>query len=50
MEKFKQSMFDLISETSANLPPDVRQTIAKAMNDETPNTQALSLRECLFVK
>ncbi|MBU2635806.1 MAG: fumarate hydratase, partial [Bacteroidetes bacterium] len=40
MEKFKLSMFDLISETSANLPPDVRRAVAKAMNDETPNTQA----------
>ncbi len=40
MEKFKQSMFELISETSANLPPDVRKAISKAMGDETPNTQA----------
>lgn len=40
MEKFKQSMFELISETSANLPPDVRRAIAKAIQDETPNTQA----------
>lgn len=40
MEKFKQSMFELISETSANLPPDVRRAIAKAIDDETPNTQA----------
>lgn len=40
MEKFKQSIFELISETSANLPPDVRKAIAKAMGDETPNTQA----------
>ncbi len=40
MEKFKQSMFELISETSANLPPDVRRAIAKAIEDETPNTQA----------
>lgn len=40
MQKFKQSMFELISETSANLPPDVRNAISKAMGDETPNTQA----------
>jgi fumarate hydratase class I len=40
MEKFKQSVFELISETSANLPPDVRRAISKAMKDETPDTQA----------
>lgn len=40
MEKFKQSMYELISETSANLPPDVRRAISKAMKDETPDTQA----------
>ncbi len=40
MEKFKQSIFELISETSANLPPDVRKAISKAIGDETPNTQA----------
>ncbi|MDI6804562.1 MAG: fumarate hydratase [Bacteroidota bacterium] len=40
MEKFKQSMFELISETSANLPPDVRRAISLAMKDETPDTQA----------
>ncbi len=40
MEKFKQSVFELISETSANLPPDVRKAISKAIGDETPNTQA----------
>jgi fumarate hydratase class I len=40
MEKFKQSVLELISETSANLPPDVRCAISKAMTDETPDTQA----------
>jgi fumarate hydratase, class I len=40
MEKFKQSVFELISETSANLPPDVRRAILLAMKDETPDTQA----------
>jgi fumarate hydratase, class I len=40
MEKFKQSMLELISETSANLPPDVRRAITKATKDESPNTQA----------
>jgi fumarate hydratase class I len=40
MENFKQSVFELISETSANLPPDVRRAISRAMKDETPDTQA----------
>lgn len=40
MDKFKQSMLELISETSANLPPDVRRAISKAVGDETPDTQA----------
>jgi len=45
MEQFKNSILKLITETSANLPPDVRRALARTMNDETPNTQsALALQ------
>ena len=30
MSKFQKSMYDLIAETSTNLPKDVRRAIAKA--------------------
>ncbi|MBM2839909.1 MAG: fumarase, class homodimeric, partial [Bacteroidetes bacterium] len=40
MEQFKNSILKLITETSANLPPDVRRALARTMNDETPNTQS----------
>lgn len=40
MEHFKQSMYDLIVETSTNLPPDVRRAMKTAMNKEKPGTQS----------
>jgi fumarate hydratase class I len=40
MEHFKQSMYDLIVETSTNLPPDVRRALASAMERETKGTQS----------
>lgn len=40
MEHFKQSMYDLIVETSTNLPADVRRAIAETMKTETPDTQS----------
>ncbi len=40
MEHFQKSMLDLVTETSSNLPPDVRRAIADAMETETPGTQA----------
>jgi len=40
MTQFKQSMLQLITETSANLPPDVRRALKKAMEIETPGTQS----------
>lgn len=40
MEQFKKSMYDLIVETSTNLPSDVRRAMASAMNREVPDTQA----------
>ncbi|UFJ43067.1 fumarate hydratase [Brevibacillus humidisoli] len=44
MEKLKQSIYDLIVETSTNLPPDVRRTINEAKRREDAGTRsALSL-------
>ncbi len=40
MNQFKDSMLKLISETSSNLPPDVRRAIERAIKSETPKTQA----------
>jgi fumarate hydratase class I len=40
MEHFKQSMYDLIVETSTNLPPDVRRAIKDAMERERKGTQS----------
>jgi fumarate hydratase, class I len=40
MENFKESMLNLISETSTNLPPDVRRAIKAAAARETHGTQS----------
>ena len=40
MEHFKQSIYDLIVETSTNLPPDVRRAIKSAMEREKRGTQS----------
>lgn len=40
MHLLKDSLIDLITETSTNLPPDVRAAMGLAMEDETPGTQA----------
>ena len=40
MEHFKESILKLIIETSADLPPDVRRAVARAIEQETPGTQA----------
>jgi fumarate hydratase, class I len=40
MEFFRESMLELIVETSTNLPPDVRQAMAGALKTEKPSTQA----------
>ena len=45
MKNFKESMLQLITETSANLPADVRRAIEGAMHKETAGTQsALALQ------
>jgi fumarate hydratase class I len=40
MSQFKASMLSLISETSTNLPPDVRRALTWAIERETPGSQA----------
>ncbi len=40
MQFLKNSLLELITQTSTNLPPDVRAAMAKAGLDETPGTQA----------
>jgi len=40
MEFFQDSMLALITQTSTNLPPDVRAAMKDAIGRETPNTQA----------
>ena len=40
MEIFQDSMLELITQTSTNLPPDVRQAMGGAVSQERPSTQA----------
>ncbi len=40
MEFFRESMLELIIQTSTNLPPDVRQAVAWALKTEDRSTQA----------
>ena len=40
MQFFKESMLELIIQTSTNLPPDVRQAMGEALETEEPQTQA----------
>jgi fumarate hydratase class I len=40
MRAFKESMLKLITETSTNLPPDVRQAMARAVGAEDPASQS----------
>jgi len=45
MTNFKDSIYQLIVETSSNLPPDVRRALTRAMETETGGTQsALALQ------
>src|SRR3982750_98869 len=40
MQSFKESVIKLITETSTNLPPDVRRAMAQAVETENPATSA----------
>ena len=41
MDKLKNSIYQLIVQTSTNLPPDVRAAMTAALERESPGTQAL---------
>ncbi len=47
MEQLEQSMLELITQTSTNLPPDVRQAMSAAIASETPGSQAKSALEVM---
>jgi fumarate hydratase class I len=40
MQFLEESLIELITQTSSNLPPDVRQAMGVAIAEETPGTQA----------
>src|SRR6516164_8915728 len=40
MQFFRESILELIIQTSTNLPPDVRQAMSWALRTEKPNTEA----------
>jgi fumarate hydratase class I len=40
MQSFKESVIELITQTSTNLPPDVRNAMAEAVGAENPSTSA----------
>ena len=40
MQFLKSSLIELITQTSTNLPPDVRAAMGLAVREETPGTQA----------
>ncbi|HMG36535.1 MAG TPA: FumA C-terminus/TtdB family hydratase beta subunit [Blastocatellia bacterium] len=40
MQSFKDSVIQLITQTSTNLPPDVRQAMARATGSENPDSQS----------
>src|SRR6202008_2485089 len=40
MEFLAASLLELVTQTSTNLPPDVRQAMSIAANEETPGTQS----------
>ena len=49
MEHFEQSMLELITQTSTNLPPDVRNRMAAAMATETAGSQAASALDVMAI-
>ena len=40
MQFFQKSVQELITQTSTNLPPDVRQAMAAAITSEQPSTKS----------
>jgi fumarate hydratase, class I len=49
MEQFEHSMLELITQTSTNLPPDVRSRMAAAMAAEIPESQSASALDVMAI-
>jgi len=49
LSQFKASMLSLISETSTNLPPDVRRALKWAIERETPGSQAMLALQAMAI-
>lgn len=49
MEHLRASILQLITETSANLPPDVRRALKTAIDSETPATQSSLALETIAI-
>ena len=49
LSQFKESMLILISETSTNLPPDVRRALKWAIERETPGSQAMLALQAMAI-
>ncbi len=49
MSQFKESILALISETSTNLPPDVRRALKWAIERETPGSQAMLALQAMAI-
>ena len=49
MSQFKESMLTLISETSTNLPPDIRRALKWAIERETPGSQAMLALQAMAI-
>ncbi len=47
MQQLKESLLELITQTSTNLPPDVRAVMSEAGAKETPGTQAAQALEII---
>jgi len=49
MSQFKESMVTLISETSTNLPPDIRRALKWAIERETPGSQSMLALQAMAI-
>lgn len=49
MLQFRESMLTLISETSINLPPDIRRALKWAIERETPGSQAMLALQAMAI-
>jgi fumarate hydratase class I len=49
MKQLEHSMFELITQTSTNLPPDVRNQMTAALASETPGSQSASALDVMAI-